>query len=90
MGKIKHLICYQDEDRYGNVIAQILKEPLPNGAAEKVIYFVFNGEPEDAILGRDLMGADDVVDVMTKALQWGAEGYTSIDIQYVRDVEEDQ
>lgn len=89
MGKIKHLVCYQDEDRYGNVIAQVLKEPLPNGT-EKVIYFVFNSEPEDAIIGRDLMGADDVIDIMTKALQWGAEGYTSIDIQYVHDIEEDQ
>ena len=89
MGKIKHLICYQDKNQYGDVIAQILKEPLPNGT-EKVIYFVFNGEPEDAILGRDLMEADDVVDIMTKALQWGAEGCTSIDIQYVDEVEEDQ
>ena len=89
MSKIKHLVCYQDEDRYGNVIAQVLKEPLPNGT-EKVIYFVFNSEPEDAIIGRDLMGADDVIDIMTKALQWGAEGYTSIDIQYVDEVEEDQ
>lgn len=89
MGKIKHLVCYQDEDRYGNVIAQVLKEPLPNGT-EKMIYFVFNSEPEDAIIGRDLMGADDVIDIMTKALQWGAEGYTSIDMKYVRDIEEDQ
>lgn len=89
MGKIKHLICYQDEDRYGNVIAQVLKESLPDGT-EKVVYFVFNGEAEDAIIGRDLMGASDAVDIMARALQWGNEGYTSIDMKYVRDIEEDQ
>ena len=79
--KTLKIICKERLDNYGYPDAQLIDYQTKEGTF--INYFVYNLDPEDAILGRELFPAESFVDTLRLGMQLSKEGYDSIDFETV-------
>ena len=74
---------YEEDDDYDDIIQfQELIEVRDNYGSTRTIYSVCNLTqcPEDAIIGRSLVSAEEVIDYIKYGMRLAAQGYTEDDI----------
>lgn len=76
--KVKHLTVIEDNDEYGCLDAQMVKDE--DG---KELYCVWNLTdcPEDAVIYRDLVSASQWIDAVRYGMRLAQGGYTSIEVK---------
>lgn len=82
MSKLDFYI-YEENDDYNSIIQfQELTEVRDNHSSTRTIYSVYNliDCPEDAIIGRNLVSAEEVIDYIKYGMRLAAQGYTEDDI----------
>ena len=82
MSKLDFYI-YEEDDDYDDIIQfQELTEVRDNHGSTRTIYSVCNLThcPEDAIIGRSLVSAEEVIDYIKYGMRLAAQGYTEDDI----------
>lgn len=82
MSKLDFYI-YEEDDDYNSIIqSQELTQVCDNHGSTRTIYSVHSltGCPEDAIIGRSLVSAEEVIDYIKYGMRLAAQGYTEDDI----------
>lgn len=77
------IIITEYDDDFEEYFAQTVTSPI----CEDINYFVKNLThcPEDAIIYRDLVSADDYIDILKLGMSLGLQGYDDIDIEVKED-----